>query len=70
MKQILILVSVIMFVLTGCGVKEEPVSAREPKNLITKDDYEDLKLEPRKEEPVEVDYEKGTFRQNFEPLEQ
>jgi hypothetical protein len=70
MKQIVILVSVILFALTGCGVKEEPVSTREPKNLITKEDYEDLKIEPKKEKPVEVDYEKGTFRQNFEPLEQ
>ncbi len=69
MKLIAVLVFVVFLMLTGCAVKEEPLSTREPSNLITKDDYEDLKLKTPKEEPVEVDYkEEGTYRQNFKPL--
>jgi hypothetical protein len=66
-KAILFLVAFSM--LAGCAVQEEPVSVREPRKLITKDDYEDLQIKPRKEESVEVDYKKeGTTRQNFDPL--
>ena len=57
---------VVFLILTGCAAQEEPVSTREQKTLITKDDYEDLQVKPRKEEPVEVDYKKGTFIQNFD----
>ena len=71
MKQIAALVFVVFLMLTGCAAKEEPASNREPKSLITKDDYEDLKIKTPKEEPVEVDYKKeGVIRQNFKPLEQ
>ena len=57
----------VFFMLTGCAAQEEPVSNREPKSLITKDDYEDLKIKTPKKKPVEVDYEKeGTYGQNFE----
>ena len=53
--------------LTGCASHEEPVSTREPKRLITKDDYEDLEIKPRKEEPVEVDYKKeGAYRPSID----
>ena len=54
--------------LAGCAAThEEPVSNREPKKLITSDDYEDLQIKPRKQKPVEVDYKKeGTYGQNFE----
>jgi hypothetical protein len=48
----------IFLMLAGCAAQEEPVSTREPKRLITQDDYEDLKIKPRVEEPVEVDYKK------------
>ena len=69
MKQIALLVGVALFVLIGCAAREEPISTREPKSLITKDDYEDLKIETKKEEPVEIDYKKeGTYKQNFDPL--
>jgi len=58
---------VVFLMLTGCAVQEDPVSVGEPKQLITKDDYEDLQIKPRKDEPVEVDYKKeGTYKQNFE----
>jgi len=50
---------VIFLMLSGCAAQEEPVSTRDPKSLITKDDYGDLKEKPRKEEPVEADYSKG-----------
>ena len=70
MKQIVVLVIIVFFMLTGCAAQEESVSAREPKSLITKDDYEDLKIKTPKKEPVEVDYkEEGTYIQNFEPLQ-
>ena len=69
MKQIVVLVFFAFFMLTGCAVQEEPVSNREPKSLITKDDYDDLKIKTPKEEPVEVDYKKeGVYKQNFDPL--
>ena len=69
MKHIVILVFIALFVMAGCAAQDEPVSNREPKSIITKDDYEDLKIEPPpKEEPVEVDYKKGVYIQNFEPL--
>ncbi len=71
MKSIVVLIFVVIFMLTGCAAQEEPMSTREPKSLITKDDYGDLKIKTPKEEPVEVDYKKeGTYRQNFEPLKQ
>ena len=58
---------VFFLVLNGCAAQQEPVNQREPKRLITKDDYEDLQIKPRKDEPVEVDYKKeGTYKQNFE----
>lgn len=70
MKRIAVLVFIALFLLSGCAAQEEPVSTREPKRLITKDDYEDLKIKERKEEPVEVDYKaEGVYRQNFEPLQ-
>ena len=56
---------VFFLLLTGCAAREEPVSTREPKRLITKDDYEDLKVKPRKKEPVEVDYKKGVTVQSI-----
>lgn len=69
MKKIAALL-IIFLMLTGCAAQEEPVRVREPKKLITKDDYEDLKIKPRKEEPVEVDYKKeGSYEQNFDPLQ-
>lgn len=49
---------VVFLVLTGCAAQEEPESTRPPKSLITKNDYEDLKIKPRKKEPVQVDYKK------------
>ena len=71
MKLIAVFVFVVFLVLTGCAAKEEPLSTREPKSIITKEDYEDLKIKTPKEEPVEVDYkEEGTYIQNFEPLKQ
>ena len=71
MKQIAVLIFVVFLMLTGCAAQEEIVSTREPKNLITKDEYEDLKIKIPEEEPVEVDYKKeGAYRQNFKPLEQ
>ena len=51
--------AVVFLMLTGCAAKEEPVNTREPKRLITQDDYENLEIKSRKEEPVEVDYKKG-----------
>ncbi len=64
-----ILFLVVFSMLAGCAAQEEQVSVREPRKLITKDNYEDLQIKPRKEEPVEVDYKKeGTTRQNFDPL--
>lgn len=70
MKQISVLVFAVFIMLAGCAVHEESVvSSREPKNLIIKDDYEDLKMETRKEKTVEVDYKKeGSYGQNFDPL--
>jgi hypothetical protein len=56
---------VIFLVLTGCAAQEEPVSAREPKSLITKDDYEDLKIKP-KDETVEVEYKQGKIIQSID----
>ena len=50
---------VVFLMLSGCAAQEESVSTRDPKSLITKDDYEDLKVKPRKEKPVEADYSKG-----------
>ena len=71
MKQIAALLFVVFLMLSGCAAQEEPASIREPKSLITKEDYEDLKIQIPKEEPVEVDYKKeGVVRQNFKPLEQ
>ena len=52
-------------VLSGCAAQEEPMSTREPKHLITKDDYEDMKVKPRKKKPVVVDYNKGVAVQNI-----
>ena len=70
MKQIAVLVFVVCFMLIGCAAQEEPVSIRESKSLIIKDDYEDLKIKKIPEEkPVEVNYkEEGTYGQNFDPL--
>ena len=71
MKQIAVLVIVVFLMLSGCAAQDEPISTREPKSLITKDDYEDLEIKTPKEEPVEVDYkEEGVYRQNFDPLQQ
>ena len=50
---------VIFLMLSGCAAQEEPVSTQDPKTLLTEDDYVDLKVEPRKEEPVQADYSKG-----------
>ena len=59
--------AVVFLMLTGCVSHEEPASTREPKRLITKDDYEDLEIKPRKEEPVEVDYKKeGAYRPSID----
>ena len=59
-----------VFLLAGCAAEQEPVTVREPRQLITRDDYEDLQVKPRREEPVEVDYKKqGSMRQNFDPME-
>jgi len=60
---------VVFFILTGCATQEDPVSTREPTTLLTKDDYEDLKVKPRKEEPVYVDYKKeGIYRKNIKTI--
>jgi ankyrin repeat protein len=56
---------VFFLVLNGCAAQQEPVNQREPKRLITQDDYEDLKIKPRKKEPVEVDYKEGVTVQNI-----
>jgi uncharacterized protein YcfL len=70
MKQIAVLVIVVFLMLTGCAAQEEPVSTREPKSIITEDDYEDLKIKTPKKEPAEVDYKKeGEYKQNFDPLQ-
>ena len=58
---------IVCIMLTGCAAQEEPVSQREPKTLLTEDDYTDLKIKPRKKEPVEmIDYKKGTQTQSFD----
>ena len=58
---------IVFLMLTGCAAQEEPVSTRPPKTIITKDDYEDLEIKPRKEEPVEVDYKKeGAYRPSID----
>jgi len=56
---------IVFLMLTGCAAQEEPVSTRNHKTLITKDDYDDLKIKTSEKEPVEVDYKKGVDRQNF-----
>ena len=50
---------IVFLMLTGCAAQEEPASTRNPKTIITKDDYEDLKIEPLRKEPVEIDYKQG-----------
>jgi len=50
---------VVFLLLTGCAAKQEPVSMRPPKKLITQDEYVDLKIKPNVEEPFVVDYKKG-----------
>jgi hypothetical protein len=62
-------VFLVVLFLTGCAAQEPQEPVREPSKLITRDDYEDLKLKERKEKPVEVDYQKdGTYGQNFNPI--
>ena len=51
--------AVVFLLLTGCAAKQEPVSMRPPKKLITQDEYVDLKIKPNVEEPFVVDYKKG-----------
>ena len=53
-------------ILIGCAAHEEPVSTREPKTLLTEDEYTDLKIKPRKTEPVEIDYTRGTQMQSLD----
>ena len=63
-------VFLVVLFLTGCAAQEPQEPVREPSKLITSDDYEDLKLNERKENQVEVDYQKdGTYGQNFDPME-
>lgn len=59
---------VIFSLMIGCAAREETSSTREPRNLITRDDYEDLQVKPPKEEPIEVDYSKGITRQSINPI--
>lgn len=60
---------VVLIFLTGCAAQQEPVSTREPTTLLTKDDYEDLKVAPPKEEPVFVDYKKeGVYKKNIQTI--
>lgn len=63
-KAVILIVAFLM--LTGCAVRKEPVSTREPKSLITKDDYGDLKVTPPKDEPAEIDYTKGMLAQSID----
>jgi len=59
----------VFLLLTGCAATKEPTVTREPKRLITKDDYKDLKIKPCEKKPVEVDYKKeGTTIQSIDAL--
>jgi ankyrin repeat protein len=51
--------------LIGCAAQENLVSTGESKKIITKDDYDDLKIKTPKKEPVEVDYKRGVILKNF-----
>ena len=58
---------VIFLVLTGCEAQKEPVNTREPKRLITQEDYKDLEIKPCEEKPVEVDYKKdGVYQPSID----
>jgi len=63
-KTIFCCITVVLLA-TGCATREEVESTREPRNLITKDDYQDLQVKPPKDKPVEVDYSQGVMTQNF-----
>jgi len=58
---------VIFSMLTACAARQESVSTRPPKKLITRDDYVDLKIKPHAEEPFVVDYKnEGTERPSID----
>jgi hypothetical protein len=59
---------VVFLMLTGCAAQEEPVSPQNTKSLYTKDDYEDLKIKPRQEKPVEVDYKEGVTARSIDTI--
>lgn len=56
---------IFIFLVTGCATREDAVSIEEPRNLITRDDYEDLQVKPPQKKPIEVDYSQGIMKQNF-----
>jgi hypothetical protein len=60
---------IILLLLAGCAAPKKPAATQEPKKLITKDDYKDLEIKPRKKKPIEVDYKKeGVFRPSIETI--
>jgi len=60
---------IIITLIFGCAAREEEtISTREPRNLITRDDYKDLQVKPPKEEPIEVDYSQGIIKQSITPI--
>ncbi|UCD66786.1 MAG: ankyrin repeat domain-containing protein, partial [Deltaproteobacteria bacterium] len=60
--------AVVFLMLSGCAAQEEPVSTKNTKSLYTIDDYEDLKIEPQKKEPVEVDYKEGVTARSIDTM--
>lgn len=60
---------VISLLLIGCAIREDQVSSRPPKTLITKNDYEDLKLKPKENKTVKVDYSEGVTVPSIEIIE-
>lgn len=66
LKKIFCCIAVFLLLL-GCASREKPLTVREPKKLITRDDYEELKMKPCEDEPVEVDYKKeGIYRPSID----
>ena len=60
---------VVFLLLTGCAAQEEPVIPQNTKSLYTIDDYKDLKIKPREEKPVEVNYkEEGVMARSIDTM--
>ena len=67
MKHTILFGIIFLLLIAGCASQKEPVTAREPKRLITRDDYDDLKVKTPEEKPAEVDYKKeGVYRPSID----